>query len=154
MSVKIIATNRKAYHNYTIEDKLEAGIMLLGSEIKSIRNGQINLKESYASFQGDELWLLNSHISHYKPANRENHDPLRPRKLLLHRRELNKLMGKLQEKGLTLVPLKLYLKNGLAKVELGVGRGKRKYDKRQALKAKDDNRQIQRALRQHQKDGY
>lgn len=150
--VKIITVNRKARHNYHIEDSVEAGLVLQGSEIKSIRAGQINLADGYAAFHGDELWLMNAHIAPYKPASRDNHEPTRQRKLLLHRRQLNRLMGKLQEKGLTLVPLKVYLKNGLAKVEIGLARGKKLYDKRQALKEREDNRQIQRTLAQRQRD--
>jgi SsrA-binding protein len=149
--VKILASNRKAYHDYHIEDTLEAGVVLMGSEIKSIRAGQMNLRESYAVFQRGELWLMNSHVSIYDPASRENHEPRRERKLLLHRRQLNKLIGQLQEKGLTLIPLKVYLKNGRAKVELGLARGKKLYDKREAMKARDDRRQIEQALSHHQK---
>lgn len=152
--VKIVAKNRKARHNFIIEDSYEAGIVLLGSEIKSIRAGQINIGESYAQFQGDELWLFNAHISTYKPASRENHEPLRARKLLLHRRQLNRLHGQLQQKGFTLVPLKVYLKSGLAKVEIGLARGKKLYDKRQSLKKRQDDRQIQRALAKQQKGVY
>ncbi len=150
--VKTVAINRKARHDYHIEDSFEAGIVLQGSEIKSIRAGQVNLRDGFAAFYNDELWLMNTHISPYKPASRENHEPTRQRKLLLHRRELNRLMGKLQEKGLTLVPLKMYLKNGLAKLEIGLARGKKQYDKRQSLKEKDDKRQIQRALAHRQRD--
>ena len=145
-AIKVIATNRKARHDYLIEDTLEAGLVLMGSEIKSIRAGQVNLRDSYASFRDGELWLVNAHISPYKQSSYHNHEPRRERKLLLHRREINRLLGKLQEKGLTLVPLRLYLKNSLAKVELGLARGKKSYDKRQTLRERQDQRQIERAL--------
>ncbi|HFB52237.1 MAG TPA: SsrA-binding protein SmpB, partial [Anaerolineae bacterium] len=115
--IKIVATNRKAYHDYHILDTYEAGIVLTGSEIKSIRAGQISLRDGYATVQDDEVWLMNVHIAPYHQANRENHEPRRTRKLLLHRREINRLIGKLREKGLTLIPLKVYLKNNRAKVE-------------------------------------
>lgn len=151
MSVKVIATNRKARHDYLIEDTLEAGLVLTGSEIKSIRAGQVNLRDSYAVVRDNELWLVNAHIAPYQQASYSNHEPRRDRKLLLHRREINRLTGKLQEKGLTLVALQLYLKNGRAKVELGLARGKKMYDKRQALRERDDRRQIDRALGRRQK---
>lgn len=148
--VKVVATNRKAHHDYHIEDTLEAGLVLTGSEIKSIRAGQVNLRDSYATFRNDELWLVNTHIAPYQQASYSNHEPRRDRKLLLHRREINRLIGKLQEKGLTLVPLKIYLKNSRAKVELGLARGKKLYDKRQTMRERDDRRQIDRAVgRQH-----
>jgi len=151
--IKILASNRKAHHDYLIQDTVEAGIALQGSEIKSIRAGQMNLRDSYAAFIGAELWLLNAHVSPYTPASRDNHDPRRQRKLLLHRRELNRLIGKLQEKGLTLVPLKVYLKDGRAKVELGLGKGKKLYDKRESMKERDDHRQIERVMGQRWKEG-
>jgi SsrA-binding protein len=151
-ALKVVATNRKARHDYIIEDIFEAGIALTGSEIKSVRAGQVNLRDSYATVRQGELWLVNAHISAYKQASYQNHDPLRERKLLLHRREINRLAGKLQEKGLTLVPLKLYLKDSWAKVELGLGRGKKLYDKRQSLKERDDRRQIERAVGRRQKE--
>ena len=150
-STKIIATNRKARHDYFIEDTYEAGIVLTGSEIKSIRAGQVNLRDSYATIRDGEMWLVNTHISPYQQANRQNHEPRRERKLLMHRREINRLVGKLQEKGLTLIPLKIYLKNSRAKVELGLARGKRLYDKRQTMRARDDRRQMDRALGRRQK---
>jgi SsrA-binding protein len=151
LTIKIIASNRKARHDYHIDDVLEAGIVLTGSEIKSVRAGQVNLRESYAVVRGDEIWLLNTHIAPYKQASYANHEPRRDRKLLLHRREINRLIGKLQEKGLTLVPLKMYLKNSRAKVELGLARGKNLYDKRQTLRARDDRRQIEHAMGRRQK---
>jgi SsrA-binding protein len=150
-SVKPIATNRKARHDYLIEDTFEAGLVLTGSEIKSIRAGQVNLRDSYATIRDGELWLVNTHIAPYKQANQQNHEPRRERKLLMHRREINRLTGKLQEKGLTLVPLKIYLKNSRAKIELGLARGKKSHDKRQAMRERDDRRQMDRALGRRQK---
>ena len=149
--VKVIATNRKARHDYHIEDTFEAGLVLTGSEIKSIRAGQVNLRDSYATVRDGEIWLINMHIAPYKQASFQNHEPRRERKLLLHHREINRLTGKLQEKGLTLVPLRLYLKSSWAKVELGLARGKKLYDKRQSLRERDDRRQIARALGRRQK---
>lgn len=151
MSVKVIATNRKARHDYLIEDTFEAGLVLTGSEIKSVRAGQVNLRDAYAVVRDNELWLINAHIAPYQQASYSNHEPRRDRKLLLHRREINRLIGHLQEKGLTLVALQLYLKNGRAKVELGLARGKKLFDKRQALRERDDRRQIDRALGRRQK---
>ncbi len=151
--IKIIAKNRKAYHDYHILDTYEAGIALKGSEIKSIRAAQVSLKDGYATIVDNEIWLMNVHIAPYNQANRENHEPRRTRKLLLHRREINRLLGKLQEKGLTLIPLKMYLSNNRAKVELGLARGKKQYDKRAALKEKESRRQISGALGRRNK-GY
>jgi SsrA-binding protein len=148
---KIVATNRKARHDYLIEDTLEAGIVLTGSEIKAIRAGQVNLRDSYALVRNGELWLVNAHISTYQQASYQNHEPRRDRKLLLHRREINRLTGKLQEKGLTLIPLQLYLKNSRVKVELGLGRGKKLYDKRETQRERADQRQIARSLGRRQK---
>jgi SsrA-binding protein len=150
-SIKTVATNRKARHDYHIDDKFEAGMVLTGSEIKSIRAGQVNLRDSYATIREGELWLVNAHISPYKQANRENHEPRRDRKLLMHRREINRLTGKLQEKGLTLVPLQIYLKQGRAKIELGLARGKKLYDKRQTLRDRTDRRQMEREVGRRQK---
>lgn len=149
--IKIIAKNRKARHDYHILDTYEAGIALTGSEIKSVRAGQVNLRDGYATIKDDEMWLYNVHISAYEQANRENHDPRRTRKLLLHRREISGLVGKLREKGLTLIPLRVYLKKSLAKVELGLAQGKKQYDKRATLKEKEAQRQINRALGQRKK---
>ena len=149
--VKTIATNRKARHDYIIEDSFEAGLVLTGSEIKSIRAGQVNLRDSYATIRDGELWLVNAHIAPYKQASQQNHEPRRDRKLLMHRREINRLTGKLYEKGLTLVPLQLYLKNSRAKVELGLARGKKLHDKRQAMRERDDRRQMDRAVGRRQK---
>lgn len=145
--IKVIADNRKAYHDYFVEDKLEAGIILTGTEIKSIRNGRVNLKDSYARIEEGEVWLYQMHISPYEQGNRFNHDPLRKRKLLLHRSEIMKLIGKVQQQGLTLVPTKIYLKRGLAKIELGVCRGKKNYDKRQDIAERDAMREIERHFR-------
>lgn len=142
--VKVVATNRKARHDYLIEDTFEAGMVLTGSEIKSIRGGQVSLGDSYATVREGELWLINAHISPYNQASYENHEPRRDRKLLMHRREINRLTGKLQEKGLTLVPLRLYLKDSRAKIELGLGRGKKLYDKRQSMREREDSRRIAR----------
>jgi SsrA-binding protein len=149
--VKVIATNRKARHDYLIEDTFEAGLVLTGSEIKSVRAGQVNLRDSYATLRNNEVWLINVHIAPYHQASYQNHEPRRDRKLLMHRREINRLTGKLQEKGLTLIPLQIYLKNKWAKVELGLARGKKLYDKRQTMRERDDRRQIARALGRRQK---
>jgi SsrA-binding protein len=148
---KQIAQNKKAYHDYFIEETYEAGIVLQGTEIKSIRAGRVNLKDSFARVQKGEVFLHNMHISPYEQGNRFNHDPLRTRKLLLHRKEINKLIGETKEQGYALVPLKLYLKNGYAKILLGLARGKKKYDKREELKKKEAKREIERAFRERQK---
>ncbi len=144
---KLIASNRKALHNYFILDRLEAGIALFGTEVKSSREGRINLKDSYAAIKGGEAFLLNCHISPYSHGNRENHDPVRTRKLLLHRKEIRKLIGKTQEKGLTLVPLRAYLKRGRVKIELGVARGKKLYDKRETERRKEVERETRMAVK-------
>jgi SsrA-binding protein len=145
--IKVVATNRKATHDYEILERQEAGIALMGSEIKSIRAGQVNIREGYVDISGSQAWLLNVHISPYDPAFRMNHDPLRKRRLLLHKREINRLQEAQQQKGLTIVPLKMYLKKGLAKVEIGLARGLRKYDKRQAIAKKDAEREMRRMLK-------
>ena len=145
--IKILATNRKATHDYSIEDRFEAGIALLGTEIKSIRAGQANLREGYVQPRGTDLYLVNTHISVYEPAGHTGHDPLRPRKLLLHRKEIARILTKLSERGYTLIPLKIYLKHGLAKVEIALARGKRQYDKRATIAERDANRQIERTLK-------
>jgi len=147
VSIKVVATNRKAYHDYEIGDTFEAGLVLAGSEIKSIRAGQVSLQDGFVQFEGGEAWLINVHIAQYDPASRLNHEPRRRRKLLLHRREIQRLMGKVQEKGFTLVPTRLYLKGGRAKVEIALARGKRLYDKRQVIAKRDSDRQIARALK-------
>jgi SsrA-binding protein len=148
---KVVSQNKKAYHDYFIEETYETGIVLQGTEIKSIRMGRVNLKDSYARVHNGEVFLYNMHVSPYEQGNRYNHDPLRTRKLLLHRREINKLIGYTKEEGYALVPLKLYLKNGFAKVLLGLGKGKKKYDKREDLKKKEAKREIERAFRDRQK---
>jgi len=144
---KVIATNRKARHEYEFHDTLEAGLVLMGSEIKSIRAGRVSLEEGYVQFESGEAWLLNVHIAQYDPASRQGHDPRRKRKLLLHRREIERLHSRVQEKGFTLVPTRLYLKGGRAKLEIALGRGKKLYDKRQTLAKRDSDRQIERALK-------
>jgi SsrA-binding protein len=150
-AVRTVATNRKARHDYHIDDTFEAGIALTGTEIKSIRAGRVSLRDSYATVKEGELWLLNTHIAPYLHGTYANHEPRRPRKLLMHRREINRITGKLQEKGFTLVPLRLYLKNNLAKVELGLARGKKQYDKRAALRQRETRREIDRAVARHWK---
>ncbi len=147
---KVLAQNRKARHLYFIEDKYEAGIALQGTEVKSIRGGRANLKESYARVEGGEIFLYNMHISPYEPGNRFNHDPLRPRKLLMHRREINRLIGYVQEKGYTLVPLSLYLSKGRVKVELALARGKKDFDKRRSIAERDAKREMERAFKDRQ----
>lgn len=142
-----IATNRRARYEYEVLDRLEAGIALLGPEVKSLREGKANLTDAYATIRRGELWLLNLHISPYDPASRENGNPRRERKLLLHRREIAKLDGRVQESGLTLVPLSLYWKGGRAKVELALVRGKRRHDKRETIKKRETDRELQRAMR-------
>jgi SsrA-binding protein len=144
--IKVVATNRKASHDYAILDRFEAGIALFGSEIKSIRAGQINLKEGYISVEGRQAWLLNVHISPYDPASSANHDPLRKKRLLLHRKEILRLQEAQQQKGLAIIPLKIYLKRGLAKAEIGLGRGLKKYDKRQVIAKRDAEREMRRAF--------
>jgi len=145
--VKIISVNRQAYHDYFVERTIEAGISLVGTEIKSIRDGKVNLRGSYAIARNGELWLENAHIAVYEHGNRYNHEPLRNRKLLLHRREIEQLQAKVATKGLTLIPLKLYLKGGKAKIELGLCRGKKLYDKREAIAERDVKREMERIIR-------
>ncbi|ANC78425.1 MAG: SsrA-binding protein SmpB [Bacillota bacterium] len=148
---KVVAQNKKARHDYHVEETFEAGIVLQGTEIKSIRAGRANLKDSFARVQNGELFLHNMHISTYEQGNRYNHDPLRTRKLLLHRKEINKLLGATKEQGYSIVPLKMYLKNGFAKLLIGLAKGKKHYDKRDDLKKKDAKREIERAFRDRQK---
>lgn len=149
MGQKIICKNKKAFHEYHIDDTMEAGLVLTGPEVKSLRAGRANLVDGYAQFQGDELFLYNVHISPYKFATHNPVDPLRVKKLLLHKREIRKLIGKLKEKGIALIPLKIYfISNGKAKVELGLARGKKLYDKRAALKKKQSDREMERALKE------
>jgi SsrA-binding protein len=144
---KLIASNKKALHDYFILEKMEAGIVLTGTEVKSIREGRVNLKDSYALVRNGETFLYNCHVSPYSHGNRENHDPLRPRKLLLHMKEIRRLIGKSQEKGLTLVPLRMYMKRGRVKIELGVARGKKLYDKRETEKRKEMDREARAAVK-------
>lgn len=141
--------NRKARYDYEIIDTFEAGIVLKGTEIKSIRNGSANLKDSYAIIRGNEVFLLNMHISHYKEGNIFNHEEERTRKLLLHKKEILKLNDKIKLEGYTLIPLKIYLKNGIAKVELGLAKGKKTYDKREAIKKRDTEREIRKNMKEY-----
>ncbi len=147
---KVVAENRKARHNYSIENTIEAGIVLTGTEVKSLRGGAANIAESYASMEGDDLVLINAYIPEYTFGNRENHEPRRPRKLLLHRREINKWGGEVARGGMTIVPLRLYFNDaGRAKLELGLAKGKKAHDKRQSEKERDWNREKQRLLKDH-----
>lgn len=145
---KTVANNKRARFEYQILETFEAGIVLTGTEIKSVRANQVNLRQSFVRPIKDELWLVDAHISEYKHGNRENHDPTQPRKLLLHRREIDKIVDSLNQKGLTVVPTRMYLKKGLAKLEIGLGRGKKLHDKRKDIAKRDSNRQIERALRE------
>lgn len=149
---KALAQNKKANHDFAIEETYEAGIVLQGTEIKSIRNGRVNLKDAFARIDRGEVYLYNMHVSPYEQGNRYNHEPLRTRKLLLHKQQIDKLIGATKEEGYALVPLKMYLKNGYAKVLIGLGKGKRKYDKREDLKKKEAKRDIERAFRDRQKE--
>lgn len=146
-NVKVVATNRKAYHDYHVVETHEAGLVLTGTEIKSVRAGSVNLRDSYAQVRNGEVWMLNAHIAPYEPASRQNVDPYRDRKLLLHRGEIMRLMGRVQEKGFTIVPLRMYLKKNRAKVEIGLVRGKKLYDKREAIAKRETAREIERALK-------
>jgi SsrA-binding protein len=146
-SQKIVARNRRARHEFDLIETVEAGIVLTGTEVKSLRNGKASLEESYAGIENGEVWLYGCDIPEYLQANRMNHKPKRPRKLLLHRREIDRLIAKASERGLTIVPLKIYFKDGMAKVEICVARGRKLYDKREALKKQDAKRDIDRALR-------
>ena len=143
--IKIVATNRQAGRDYFLGDRLEAGIALRGSEIKSVRAGQVSLKESFVHIAGGQAWLQDAHIAAYQPAAREGHEPRRPRRLLLHRREILRLEAAVRQKGMTLVPTRMYLRNGRAKLEMALGRGKRKYDKRQDLARRAAEREMARA---------
>jgi SsrA-binding protein len=151
--IKIVTENRKARHDFFIEESYEAGIALSGTEVKSLRGGKANLQDSFARIENGEVILYNMHVSPYEQGNRFNHEPKRPRKLLLHRREINRLWGKTREKGLTLVPLKIYFNpQGKAKLELGLAKGKKTFDKRDDIAARDAKREIQRAFRERQKE--
>ncbi len=147
MNTKTVATNKKAYHNYFIGETFEAGIALTGSEIKSVRAGQVSLVDAYVRPERRELWLYNAHIARYAASSYMSHDPLRPRKLLLHRKEILNLTGKVAEKGLTLVATKMYLKGGIAKVEIGLAKGKKLYDKREAITRREAERELARTLK-------
>jgi SsrA-binding protein len=142
-----VATNRSASHRYELLDKLEAGMVLRGTEVKALRDGGAQMKDSYATFRDGELWLLNLHIPPYKPAARENHPPERDRKLLLNRKEIDRVIGRMAEKGLTVVPTRIYFKDGRAKVEIALARGKDRFDKRETIKARDMKRDVDRQLR-------
>lgn len=145
--IKMISVNRQAYHDYEVERTVEAGIALVGTEIKSIREGHVQLRGAYAFVRKGEIWLENANIAMYEHGNRYNHEPTRSRKLLLHKREIDQLLARVATKGLTLIPLKLYLKGGKAKIELGLCRGKKLYDKRESIKKRDTQREIERIVR-------
>ncbi|HET9410997.1 MAG TPA: SsrA-binding protein SmpB [Candidatus Dormibacteraeota bacterium] len=142
-----VAVNRRAFHDYFVDEKYEAGVVLTGTEVKSLRGGRCNLRDGFVRIDGNEAWLENVHISPYAQGNLMNHDPLRPRKLLLHRRQIATLIGKVRQKGYTLIPLRVYFSRNHAKVEVGLARGKREYDKREAIAERDAKREIARAMR-------
>jgi SsrA-binding protein len=144
---RVVTSNRRAFHEYFVVDSIEAGLALTGTEIKSIRDGKVTISEAYARIENGELWLIGSHISPYSHGNRANHDPDRPRKLLVHKRQLAELRASVEQKGMTLVPLRLVLRNGRAKVDIGVVRGKKLYDKRQSSADRQSRRDVERALR-------
>ncbi|MBE3555309.1 MAG: SsrA-binding protein SmpB [Thermicanus sp.] len=148
---KVVAQNKKARHDYFIEDTFEAGIVLAGTEVKAIRQGKVNLKDSFARIKDGEVFLMNMHISPYEQGNRYNQDPLRTRKLLLRKKEIFRLMGLTKEKGYSLIPLELYFKGGFAKIELALAKGKKLYDKRESMKERDSKREIERVFRERQK---
>ncbi|HBQ21177.1 MAG: SsrA-binding protein [Deltaproteobacteria bacterium GWA2_38_16] len=146
-NIKIVCTNKKASHNYFLEEKFEAGLVLLGTEVKSLREGQVNLNDSYALVKADAVYLLNCHVSPYKAGNQFNHEPTRTRKLLLHKSEIDKLWSKTQTKGYSLIPTKIYFLRGRAKVELALAKGKKKGDKRETIKKREQDRETQRAIK-------
>lgn len=146
--VEIVARNRRASHDYHLLERYEAGLKLTGTEIKSVRDHKVSLQRAYVQPRGDELWLLEANIAPYEHGNRENHDPTRPRKLLLHRREINNIIDALQTKGMTMVPTRMYIREGWAKVEVALARGKKLYDKRATIAKRDAERQVERALRE------
>ncbi len=148
---KVVSKNRKAWHDFHIDEAYEAGLVLTGTEVKSVRNSRVNLKDSYAKVEDGELFLYNMHISPYDPGNRFNHEPLRTRKLLMHKVEISRLAGKIQEKGYALIPLKIYMIRGLIKIELGLARGKKKYDKRRDIAERDSKREMEREFKEKQK---
>lgn len=145
---KLVAQNKKAFHDYHIEERYETGVVLTGTEIKSVRTGKVNMRDSFAQIRRGEVFLHNMHISPYEQGNRYNHEPLRTRKLLMNRQEINKLIGMIKAKGYTLVPIKIYLKNGLAKVEIALAKGKKEYDKRETIKQRDANREMAKAIKE------
>jgi SsrA-binding protein len=147
MAIKTVATNRKAFHNYHVGEKFEAGLALTGSEIKSVREGRVSLGDAYVRADRGELWLLNMHIARYQASSYMGHEPTRPRKLLLHRKEINNLAGKIAEKGLTLIATRMYIKGSLAKVEIALARGKKLYDKREAITRREVDRELARAIK-------
>jgi SsrA-binding protein len=151
MSIKTIATNRKAYHDYHILDKFEAGIVLTGTEIKSVRSGRVNLGQAFVKPEGGEIWLINAHIARYDAGSYMSHEPTRTRKLLLHRKEILNIIGKTSEKGSTLVPLSLYIKGNVAKVEIALAKGKKQYDKREAIMQRDAEREMDRTIKSRQR---
>ena len=148
---KLVTVNRRARHEYHIEETYEAGLVLTGTEVKSLRAGRASIQEAFAQFKGGELWLVHMHIPPYDAGNIYNHDPLRPRKLLLHKSELNRLVGKVQQRGYTLIPLRVYFRRGYAKVELALARGKKQYDKREAIARREARREMERALQRRLK---
>ncbi len=152
MVTKAVATNRKAYHNYHIEESIEAGIALTGTEIKSIRAGRMSLGDAYVKPEAGELWLLNAHIARYEAGSYLSHEPRRQRKLLLHRKQIESLTSKVLERGFTLVPLKVYIKDSIAKVEIALARGKKLYDKRESITRRDTEREIGRAIKRQKRD--
>ena len=149
---KVVAQNKKANHDYFIEETIEAGIVLQGTEVKSIRKGKVQLKEAFVRIRNNEAWISNMHISPYEQGNRYNHEPLRSRKLLLHKKQINELIGLSKQDGFTIVPIKMYLKDGFAKVLIGLGKGKKNYDKRDDLKKKEAKRDIERAFKSRNQD--
>lgn len=146
--MKLIANNKKAHHDYFLDDKIECGIVLRGTEIKSVRAGKVNIKDSYCLIRNDEMVIMNMHISKYDHGNQFNHDETRSRKLLLHKKQIIKFQNKVNQQGLTIVPLKVYIEKGLCKVEIATGKGKKNYDKRQSLKEKDSKRRLDKALKE------
>ena len=147
MAIKTVATNRKAYRNYYVQDSVEAGIVLTGTEIKSIRDGRVNLSDAYVRPERGELWLLNAHIARYEASSYLSHEPTRPRKLLLHRKEIGELTSKVLERGFTLVPLRLYIKDSMAKVEIALAKGKKLYDKRESIARREVERELGRVVK-------
>jgi len=145
--IKVIATNQKAYHNYYISDPVEAGLVLTGTEIKSLRSGRVNLGDAYVKPENGEMWLLNAHIARYEPGSYMSHEPTRQRKLLVHKKEMRQMLTRIKERGLTLVPTKIYIKGNIAKVEVSVGKGKKLYDKREVIEKRESERELGRMLK-------